>query len=223
MADRVIRLSKAQSDDIATLCSFGSTTVERFADTIERLPLTIRREKIQEAIASQFGKEKAEPLGRVLFGLATLHRRNFASVSTLLDSVSIPPEWGDAQRAKWQECRPALERLLSAASVILAAKATDLSFDVERFCVGARILTDIRPVFDLQREKIVGSTLRQTLRLEFMSLDGKVTSMSIGLDADDISRLKKECEEAIHKSTVTRDMLQKSGLTEIIIPGEESQ
>lgn len=223
MADRVVRLTKTQSEDIATLCSFGAKAVTRLAEAIEGLSPTIRREKIQEVIAAQFGKEKAESLGRVLFGLATLHRRNFDSVSALLDSLSIPLDWDDTQRANWEECRPALQRLLSAASVILAAKATDLSFDVERFCVGARIITDIRPVFDPKHEKIVGSTLRQTLRLEFVSLDSKVTSMSIGLDADDISRLKKECEEAIRKATVTRDTLQRSGLTEIIIPGEESQ
>ncbi len=223
MANRVVRLSKTQAEDITALCSFGSATVARLADSIERLSPTIRKEKIQEVIAAQFGKEKAEPIGRVLFGLATLHRRNFESLSVLLDSISIPSEWDDAQQAKWQECRPAIERLLSAAPVILAAKATDLSFDVERFCVGARIITDIRPIFDPKHEKIVGSTLRQTLRLEFTSLDARVTSMSIGLDADDISRLKKECEEAINKAAVTRNTLQSIGLEEIIIPGEESQ
>ena len=105
--------------------------------------------------------------------------------------------------------------------MVLATKALDLSFDVERFCVGTRIITDVRPVFDPSRNQIVGSAIRQTLRLEYMSLDGTVTSMSIGLDADDIDRLKKACDEAIHKVGVVRDALTKSGLTEIIVPGED--
>ncbi len=127
-------------------------------------------------------------------------------------------EWDDAQRTKWQECRSALEQLLSTESIALAAKAADLSFDVD---VGARIITDIRPVFDPRRDKIVGSTIRQTLRLEYMSLEGTISNMSIGLDAEDIDRLKKACEEATHKVAVARSTLTKSGLTEIIVPGED--
>jgi hypothetical protein len=223
MPDRVVRLSKTQAEDIAAICAIGREALTCIAAAIEKLPVTIKKEKIQNAIAVEFGEEKAEPLARVLFGLATVHRRNFVTVSTLLDILSLPADWTDAQRAKWQECRPVIERMLSSESVVLAAKATDLSFDVERFCVGARIITDMRPVFDLQRNRILGSTLRQTLRLEFVSLDGTVTSISVGLDADDINRLKKECDEATHKASVTRDMLTKSGLAEIIIPGEESQ
>jgi len=221
MPERVIRLSKAQADDITTVCSFNGETLKRIAEAIERLPYTIRQEKIQAAIASEFGTEKAEPLGRVLFGLATVHRRHFENVSSLLESISIPAEWDDLRRTKWEECRPALEQLLSTESVVLATKAADLSFDVERFCVGTRIVTDIRPVFDPQRSQIVGSAIMQTLRLEYMSLDGTVASISIGLDAGDIDHLKKACEEATHKAEVAQDTLTKSGLTEIIVPGEE--
>lgn len=221
MPERVIRLSKAQTDDITAVCSFGGETLIQIAAAIERLPFTIRQEKIQEIIAAQFGAEKAEPLGRLLFGLATVNRRHFENVSALLESISLPAEWDDLQRTKWRECRPALERLLSTKSVVLATKATDISFDVERFCIGARIITDIRPVFDPQHNQIVGSAMMQTLRLEYMSLDGTVSSMSIGLDAGDIDHLKKACEEATHKADVARDTLSKSGLTEIIVPGED--
>jgi hypothetical protein len=221
MPDRVIRLSKAQADDIATVCSLGSGILMRVATAVEALPTTIKKKKIQEAIAAQFGAETAQPLARILFGLATVHRRTFDSVAALLESISLPAEWDEAKRAKWRECQAALIRLLSAESVVLATKAADLSFDVERFCVNARIITDIRPVFDLPRDRIIGSTIRQTLRLEYMSLDGTVTSVSIGLDADDIDRLKKACDEATHKADVARDTMTKSGLKEIIVPGED--
>jgi hypothetical protein len=223
MPERVIRLSKAQADDIAVVCSLGSETLTRIVAAIQALPITIKREKIEAAIASQFDSEKVKPLTRILFGLSRVHRRNFDddSVAGLLESISIPAEWDEVRRAKWVECQPALQRLLSLESVILATKAMDLSFDVERFCVGARIITDIRPVFDLPRNQVVGSTIRQTLRLEYMSVDGTVASMSIGLDADDINRLKKTCDEAIHKTDVAKETLEKSGLTDIIVPGED--
>jgi hypothetical protein len=221
MPDRIIRLSKSQADDIVTVCSFGGDALLRVANAIEAMPTTIRKEKIEESFAAQLGSEKSKPLTRMLLGLATVHRRNFDNVAALLESISLPTEWDEAKRAKWLECRPAFERLLSLESVVLATKAIDLSFDVERFCVGTRIITDIRPVFDLARNQIAGSTIRQTLRLEYMSLDGTVASVSIGLDADDIDRLKKACEEANHKAIVARETLTKSGITEIIVPGED--
>src|SRR4051794_26114532 len=167
MPERVIHLSRSQADDIAAVCSFGSDALMRVAVAIQALPTTIKKEHIEEVFADQVGDaQKARPLTRTLFGLAILHRRNFADpAGSLLASVSLPEEWPDAKRAKWVECQPALERLLSSESVVLATKAVDLSFDVERFCVGARIITDIRPIFDLPLNQISGSTIRQTLRL----------------------------------------------------------
>jgi hypothetical protein len=220
MPDRVLRLSKKQADDIATLCELGVDTLTRIAAAIETMPLTVKDAKIKETITSQFGIGQAESLERVLFGLATIHRRRFDDVSELLDAIRSD-SWNETQRAAWLACRPAFEQLLSAESVVLATKALDLSFDVERFCVGARIITDLRPVFDRPRTTIVGSTIRQTLRLEYSSIDGTVTSVSIGLDAEDISRLKQSCEEALLKVSVAKSLLMKAGLTEILIPGEE--
>ena len=220
MPEQILSLSKKQADDIAAVCELGFDTLNKIAAAVEAMPLTIKKKKIQETIAAQFGAEKAGALERVLFGLAAVHRRNFDDASSLLDAV-VPPSWDKAQRVMWQECRPALERLLSAESIILAAKAIDLSFDVEQFCIGVRIITDIRPIFDQKRNKIAGSTIRQTLRLDYTGVDGSVTSVSIGLDADDIARIQKSCEEATHKVSVARDALNRAGLTEIIIPGEE--
>jgi hypothetical protein len=220
MADRMIRLSKPQADDISFICSFGVGLLSEVAAAIEALPPTMKKGKVQEAISAVAGGDKAERIRRIIFSLATVHRRNFDDASSLLDSVSVPPEWGEQQRQKWRECKPSFARLLSAKSIVLAAKATDLSFDVERFCVGARIITDIRPVFDEQRSSIVGSTIRQTLRLEYMSIDGTVTSVSIGLDANDISRIRRACEEAMRKVSVVTETLQRAGITELLIPGK---
>jgi hypothetical protein len=218
----VIRPSKEQADEIAAVCSLGSETLSEIASIIEALPVTVRAEKIRAAISAKVGTAKAEALERVLLVFSVAIRRRFDNVPTLLDSVLLPTEWNDAQRQKWRECRPALERLLSIESVILTTKATDLSFDIERLCIASRIITDVRPVFDLERNKVIGTTIRQTLRLEYSSSNGDVESISIGLDADDIVRLKKSCEEAIHKAEILKNMLEKAGLTEMLIPGDES-
>jgi hypothetical protein len=221
MPQRNARLSRAQADDVAVICSWGSDALMQIAAAIEKSPPTIQKQKIRQTIATEIGGDKAEIVSRVLVSLAGALRRNFASPRELIDGLALPPDWTDAQRAKWRDCEGAIEKLLSIESVVLAAKATDLSYDVERFCVGARIVTDIRPVFDLERNGILGSTVRQTLRLEYATSDGTITSISIGLDADDIERIRKACEEATHKTSVATETLKKSGIQEIVIPGED--
>jgi hypothetical protein len=220
-----MRLPAAQANDIEVICSFGPDFLEQAAAAIEAIPLTIERNKIQ-SVLTKFGSEKAEPLDRVLFGLAVASRRRFDKVSTLLDSISPPVAWDGERRRKWNEslknCRRPLERLLSAESIVLATKALDLSFDVERFCVAARIITDIRPVFDTARSQIVGSTIRHTFRLEYAGIDGTTSSMSVGLDANDIAKIKEACEEAGNKVAAVQKLLKKGGISEIIIPGEET-
>ncbi len=220
-----LRLPLAQANDIAAICSFGNELLAKIASRIERMPRTIDRDKIQAEL-DEFGEEVAAPLGRVLFALAAATRRRFGDVSSLLDQIRPPISWEESHRKQWQEAiqksRPALERLLSAESVVLATKALDLSYDVERFCVTSRIITDIRPVFDADHTQIIGSTIRHTLRLEYMGVEGSVSSMSIGLDADDIARIKSSCEEATKKATAVRELLTKSGIKDVIIPGEET-
>jgi len=222
MPEHVLRLTKKQAGDVAELCALGADTLMEIAAAVEVMAPTVKGKRIKEVVSAQFGAEKAQSLEKVLFTLATIYRRRFDKVSGLLDAIQSDA-WSDTQRSEWLECRPAFERLLSAESVILSAKALDLSFDVERFCVGARIITDIRPIFDSSRNAIMASTIRQTLRLEYASVDGTVTSISIGLDADDIARLKQSCEEASQKVTVAKSLLTKTDLTEILVPGEDDE
>ena len=221
MATPKIRLSSSQAEDLYAVCSLGPALLSKVASAVSALPPTIRKDKVQVAIAAIAGAEKASLIRRVVFGLATVYRRNFDDVSSLLNHVMVPHSWTDKDRADWHACIEPLEQIMSSNAITLSAKAADLSFDVERFCLGARIITDVRPVFDKERGNIVGTTIRQTMRLEYMANDGTVTSLSIGLDASDLVRIRQACEDAIHKADVAAKTMQSIGSGEVIISGED--
>ena len=223
MPERTISLSASQRTDLASVCAAGAGKIDQVTARLNETPVTIRSSRIRDLIGAVVGTDKKEAFGRVIFGLATASRRVFSDTKSTLDSVTsaLIPHWSEDQMKTWAACQPALERLLNAKSVALAAKASDLAFDVERFCVGVRIVTDIRPVFDGPREAIVGSTIRQTLRLEYVSLDGSPSSISIGLDSEDIGILKSACEEALRKAEVAKITLESKGLPELLMPGED--
>ena len=215
-----ISLARSQADDLATVCALGSAGIRRIASAIDAAQGTIKPGKIREIIAAQVGKDNAEAVKRVLFGITTASRRGSLSISELLDglSQSLAARWDEANLEKWQACRPALEGLLASKSMVLATKAADLSSDFERICLAVRVLTDIRPVFDDQKREILGSTITQTLRMEYIAPDGDQQSISVALDMDDLAQLKTACEDAVRKAEIAKKML--GDKIEIIMPGE---
>ena len=106
---------------------------------------------------------------------------------------------------------------------MLAAKAIDISYDFERVYITGRLLTSVRPVFDDPREEIIGWTVVQTLRLEFVAANGDQSSISIAMDADDIRQLKKECDVALVKAEKARAEMESKLRVDAIITGRRSR
>jgi hypothetical protein len=226
MLTPVFRLSASQRHEIAVVCGIGAARLGEIASKIAFQDLTIRRSKIEGVLHEEVGQENGAALANLLFGIAGTFRRTPTSAREFLDRISgaIEAASEDEPRLKiWDECRPAIEQLLTTQSISLAAKALDISYDFERVCIAGRILTSIRPVFNDLRGEILGSTIVQTLRLEYISPDGHQSSISIAVDADDIKQLMTECERALNKAKVAKDEIENKFDFEAIIPGEERQ
>ena len=220
-----IRLHTSQRDDLAVACGLGADVLRKLASKIEASDFTIRRTRIEGIITSEIGRERGVPLARMLFGLASTFRRAFLSADDALDSVTA--SLGDALHtdprfAKWNECRGGLKKLLETKSVSLAAKAIDISYDFERGYLTGRLLTSVRPVFDDQREDIVGTTIVQTLRLEYIAPNGDQSNISVAMDRDDIIKLADERERAVKKADRAKTRFEKDCEFDAIIPGEET-
>jgi hypothetical protein len=226
MASLKLHLSNAMKTDLAGLCSMGAERLGRAAEKIEAAPFTIRRSKIEAIIREEFNAEDGTLVMRVLFGIAGTFRREFSSADDVVSSLSralssLPPEEYNSRFSEWSKCSEALRALLSSQSVTLAAKAIDISYDYERVYIAGRLLTSVRPIFDDPRETIVGSTIVQTFRLEFLSPNGDRSNISVAMDMEDIQRLQKECETATRKAKAIRNRIEKDCHIEAIDPGEE--
>lgn len=181
---------------------------------------------IEKILHGELGDDNGRALANLLFGIAGTFRRTPTSAGEFLDRISNAVNDASEEEPRlrnWAECRPALERLLTTQSIALAAKALDISYDFERVYITGRLLTSIRPVFDEKRDKILGSTIVQTLRVEYISQGGDQTSISIAVDADDIRQLMVECERALNKARVAKNEFESKWGFEAIVPGEERQ
>jgi hypothetical protein len=219
------RLTAGHKDDLAVVCEVGVDGLNKIADRLDSDGFTIRRSQIDRAIRDVVGDDNGAIVSRILFGIAGTFRR---SLSTPDDAIGgLTHALGDSlttdSRFKhWNDVLPAVRRLLATRSLSLAAKALDVSYDFERVYIAGRLLTSIRPIFDDQREEVVGSSIVQTLRLEYVAPDGRRSNLSVALDMEDIQRLQEECARAIKKAEVARERIQRDCNMDAIIPGEEN-
>ena len=217
-----IILSISQRDDLVATCALGKAALENIAVKLEFAKRTIRRRTIDDIIKNEIGDAAGEIVSRFLFGIAGPLRRDIATAEDMLKGIAkaIETSFKDDRRfTNWATCQPILLRLLKLPSVSLAAKALDISYDFERVYASARFLTSVRPVYTESRDDIVGATVVQTLRLDYVSSNGDETSISVAIDLDDIKALRGACDDALIKATTARDRFEGRYELEIIMPG----
>jgi len=126
--------------------------------------------------------------------------------SALISQAEFPPD-------KKEMLRNRLTVLLDFdESLGISVKALDVMTEHERIFCGARILSDIRPVFsDHQLESASAATIIHNLQIEFHQ-DGRHHEHYFALDTDDIQTLKKVIERAEKKTTALQAILKKSNV-----------
>lgn len=117
----------------------------------------------------------------------------------------------DTQLARLND---SLSKLLKIPSLSLAVKATGILLQNERSLIASRILTDVRPVFDIDSDDIGGGLVIHTLKLEYISEnDEEPQQFFVSLDSDDIEDLIRHLERAKQKATKLKKLLTASSIT----------
>ncbi len=200
------RIPREQAADFATIRDLGAAQLQKVIDhvaTCEVLPLRPADliTRVTEALGGD--AETAELVVRSLLPLNQLIRQSVRTVDGVLDGlrngIAMLADWSPEDKAAWQSIEPELRQLLQADAIRTVSKATDLAYDHADLFQGARIVTDIRPVFndlDDDQLKMDGAVVSYTLRLNFDNRDGN-HSLSIALDESDVLDLKAQFESSM--------------------------
>jgi len=89
----------------------------------------------------------------------------------------------------------------------LLQKARTLQYAYEHLLRSARILTDVRPVYDDDADEILGGVVTHSLVIEYTE-GGRHHHSYFALDTQDVGRLKQQCERAERKAATTEAMLK---------------
>lgn len=210
--------------DLKRICNLGC---EEFRRVVSQFLASSSKSITAEALFADFAKiiegDESEAVVSSVLVINNVARDRNAEISTVLQYMRIDAEnrWDDAILQVWDEIQPVFEELCSAPVVRRVSKAMELSYDYANLFQGAKILTDIRPIFSGQVEdlEIDGAVVSYTLRLHYDNRDGD-HSLSITLDESDVIALAEQCDRALLKADASRELFAaKTGLPTAISGG----
>lgn len=103
-----------------------------------------------------------------------------------------------------------LRGLLQLETVVLAARALDLVTEFERVYHGARILTDLRPVFGPNvRAGVRAAAIVATLKIDAHEGGGDVRPHYFALDHADLVELQRVVDRALDKTTELKQLAER--------------
>lgn len=108
-----------------------------------------------------------------------------------------------------------LENLLNIDIFKILSKAVDLQSENEQLFCNARIITDIRPIFETDIEKgLKGTVIFHTLKIVYHGANNKEDHQEfyVALDSDDLSKLRSAIDRAEEKHKVLESSLKTAGI-----------
>lgn len=195
---------------------------EAIVTALEKTPTVGGLKELTSAVVQQvptLKRQEIEQILRTLFSLCifvadedTPLAENLASLSTAMQA-SGRPELALSEDEK-PDFERKLSRLLAINSAAFSAKIQRLRLEYPNTFHDARILTDMRPIFDKPEGRPQGCAIVHTLKLSYHG-DGEHKAFYVVLDADDLQTLKKVLQRAETKASSLKSVLEAAGLADL--------
>mgnify|MGYP006270910155 CR=1 FL=1 len=224
-----IQLSDKLAKELSQVCELDDEQLQATVEHLESLGSSVvKRQELNTSLAKHTTLPAGliEMLTRHLVGWSTLKRTRQMTTDEIVDGIDteIEKNWKEDYPAlqNWGRFSQYVDRLLSAEAICLVSKALDLSFEYSDLFVSARVLTDLRPVFDDGQEHIIAGIVTQTMRLVTL-VDGEEQSIDVAMDDLDLLALRDACQDAIKKGGLLKKHMESSNPLKTFIVGEETQ
>ena len=109
-----------------------------------------------------------------------------------------------------------LNKLLSVKSLLISSKVERLRLDYAATLHDAKILSDIRPIFDKPDERPVGCAISHTLEIEYHE-SGEHKEFYVVLDDEDLQKMKRIVQRAEAKAVSLKALLKNNWFAGLVI------
>ena len=211
----VAKVSEDSFKKIATEICRKSEVSVKASDLLKRIEVISKDADFAKALCSQ------------LMSLSSFGRSEHLDVEGVLAALyeGIKRSELDPTTIAWFDgVREPLKALLESEAIRLPAKALGLSGEYERILSTANVVTDVRPVFDHQRDLVIGAVVSQALIVSYLENSRRFDegSISIVLDVKDIDGLIEELTRAKRKAEKVKEQFGESLAGNIFAIGEEA-
>lgn len=229
MAVIPLAVGERSGRDLERICEIPPESIKAAVTTLASRkrpiisPNALRR-ALEPAVGA-VGDDVARVLVRHLISLRLLNARRGRKIDDIVESLTLglKKKWDKDETDKfhrWLNIKADFTELLGNNHILTTTKAFDLSSDFERILESARIISDIRPVFNDDRTEIIGTIICSTLRLAYTDGDND-KSITIAMDEEDLRNLAKECERALTKIAVGKRFPAEHQDIETFVCGEK--
>jgi len=218
-----LRLKQSQLSDLAVLRDFSD--YDGVLSALEELePVPQRPQALREKIKTVVSDREASTLLRQILATSSLMRHQSLTADEFLEGlrsgIEKDSQWSSDEIQRWRTAENKLRELLALPVVTIVTKSLDLAYEYAYLFQGARILTDVRPLFDTTATRVEGAVISYTLRLRYDGVDGD-HGLSIAMDEDDVRLLEKQCERALRKATTAKKLMDDADVPTMIFGQDE--
>lgn len=224
-----IRLSKEQLNDLCLIRDVPEAVLSSMIGGLRALgalpvkPVVLHRAMVDSVAGDPTA---AEALFRQVISLRGLIRQTNLTSDEVFEALretlsSGISQWTAEEVERWEQIEPMLLALFELDVVVLTSKALDLSYEYSHLLQRARILTDLRPVFDQDGTALKGAVIAHTLLLRYDDIEGEHT-LSVAVDEQDILSIQRQCERALKKAVTIQAHLEQTSGMKAIVPGSDN-
>lgn len=206
----------------ASIKELSADTFETLVSALEKARLSGGLKELTATVVQQvptLKQNKIKEILRVVFSLSvftsdedTPLSENLANLSRAMQTSGEPNLTLSEQESAVFEKR--LERLLTIKNVVIATKTQSLRMDYPVTFHDAKILTDMRPVFDKVDERPVGCAISHTLKITYHEND-EHKQFFVVLDGEDLGALKKAIQRAETKGSSLKSLIKVANLPDL--------
>jgi hypothetical protein len=144
-------------------------------------------------------------------------------ITTLLESYADATESATGVE-RWNAAKDKLLAVLGTIGadhpIVVARKLERLAYSHQLLFSEARIITELRPVFNDAGTTILQGMIVNTLVIDFYE-GGRTRRLEIGVDSEDLAELRRVAQRAESKSKVLKESLNQVPWHTFIFPDEE--
>ena len=214
-------MALVETSDRAGLANIADLTDDNFSILHSTLNAASAGEKDFASLLDQIlalPGNKGREIATSLMSLSSYNMRD-VDMANFVQAVSKEMSSGNASTRITPEklviFQQRLIALLKLEPLRVRSKARALLFESPQIFQGARIMTDLRPVFGIEAEMHVsGAIVKHELKIEFADREG-FKHFFVTMDDADVRGLKLTLERAEKKAQVLRSLLQKCQISDL--------